>query len=401
MKRARDLPRGVWALGFVSLFMDVSSEMIHALLPVFLVSVVGASTTAIGLIEGLGEGLALVTRVFSGAISDWLGKRKLLAVAGYFLGALSKLLFALSANVELVLAARAADRFGKGLRGAPRDALLADITPTEVRGAAYGLRQSLDSIGAFLGPLLAILLMRATADNFRAVFWFAALPGLLAVSVLVLAVRETGGGAPRPTGAPLQRARLARLGNPYWFVLATGVLFTLARFSEAFLLLRAQNLGLADHLVPLILMTLSLCFALGAYPAGRLSDRLGRATLLSGGLLLLVLADLTLALAGSVVWVVLGAALWGLHMALTQGIFASLVADTAQPENRGTAFGLFGLATGMAVFIASLVAGWLWELFGPRATFLTGAVFAILALLSFLLLRGKLAADGERRATGA
>ena len=184
------IPRGVWALGFVSLFMDVSSEMIHALLPVFLVTVLGASVTAVGLLEGTAEAIASITKVFSGTVSDWLGKRKLLTVLGYGLAAITKPLFAIAPSAGWVFAARGLDRIGKGIRGAPRDALIAELTPAPIRGAAFGLRQTLDTVGAFAGPLLAIVLMAATNDAFRTVFWLAVIPAVVSVVVLVLFVRE-------------------------------------------------------------------------------------------------------------------------------------------------------------------------------------------------------------------
>jgi MFS family permease len=385
--RIKDLPRGVLALGFVSLFMDISSEMIHGLLPVFLVSVLGASPTALGVIEGLGESIALVTKVFSGALSDRLGKRKALVAAGYALGTLSKPLFAAAPSTGIVLGARSIDRLGKGLRGAPRDALVADLTPAKVRGAAYGLRQSLDSLGAVIGPLLAIGLMAVTADAYRTVFWLAVIPGLVAVSILALFVREPRRTSPKRDQVPIRRAEFASLSSRYWLVLAVGVVFTLGRFSEAFLLLRGEALGLAARQVPILLVVMSLFYALGAYPAGRLSDRIGRSGILIAGLAALILADLILAAAGEALLVGLGTALWGLHLAFTKGIFASLVADTAGEAVRGTAFGVFGLATGAAILAASLIAGWLWEVYGAPATFLAGGAFSTLALLGFLLIR--------------
>lgn len=374
------LPRAVVALGFVSLAMDTSSEMIHGLLPLFLVSVLGASATAVGLIEGIGEGLALVTRVFSGALSDWLGKRKGLVVAGYLLAALSKPLFALADGVGLVFAARSLDRFGKGIRGAPRDALIADLTSPKQRGAAFGLRQSLDSVGAFIGPLIAVIVMSLTAGNYQAVFWLAVIPAAAAVVVLMVFVREPERHSAAPPRTSVKASNLARLPPAYWVVLGVGVVFTLARFSEAFLLLRAQQAGLAPQFIPLILMILSLVYALGAYPAGYLSDRVGRPRILTLGILVLVIADLVLAQAASLFQVMAGATLWGLHMAFTQGLFAALITDTAVAELRGTAFGLYGLASGISVFASSLFAGGLWDAYGAPATFFAGAGFALLAL---------------------
>jgi MFS family permease len=393
--RLRQLPPGVWALGLVSLFMDISSEMIHALLPVFLVAVLGAGATLVGVIEGVGEALALVTRLFSGLLSDRLRRRKPLVLAGYLLGALSKPLFALAGSAAAVLGARSLDRLGKGIRGAPRDALVADLVAPEMRGAAYGLRQSLDSFGAVLGPLLALALMTLTQDDYRAVFWYAFLPGLASVLIIVFLVREppreqAGVHAPEPW-----RLRdAARLGRAYWAVLALGVVFTLARFSEAFILLRAEQLGTAPAVVPLMLVILSLTYALGAYPAGHLSDRLGRMRLLLAGMLVLVAADAVLALAATPLSVGLGAALWGLHLALTQGLFAALVVDTCPSHLRGTAFGVFGLASGLAVLCASVLAGLLWDWAGAPATFLGGAAFALLAGLGALALWRMRAAKG-------
>lgn len=385
MTQNKALPRSIIALGFVSMFMDISSEMIHGLLPVFLVTVIGASATTVGFIEGVGESVALITRVFSGVVSDWLGKRKAIIVAGYALATLTKPLFALANSAGLVFTARSLDRFGKGLRGAPRDALIADLTPKEQRGAAFGLRQSMDSVGAFAGPLLAVLLMSLLANDFRAVFWIAFIPGIIAVALLVLFVKEVAPRETRAPTAPLHRAEIPRLGSAYWRVLGVGVVFTLAKFSEAFLLLRAEDIGLAPNLVPLMLVILSLVYALGAYPVGALSDRIGRHSLLLMGLGILILADLVLAFAHNIYWVSLGAALWGLHLAFTQGLFSALIADTAPAEVRGTAYGIFGLVTGVAVFIASVFAGWLWDQYGAFATFIAGAVFSALALLGFLM----------------
>ena len=379
------IPGGVWALGLVSLFMDVSSEIIHGLLPVFLVTVIGANVETVGFIEGLGEAVALIVRVFSGALSDRLHRRKSLIVAGYLLGTLSKPLFALAHGVGLVITARVSDRIGKGLRGAPRDALIADLTPATIRGAAYGLRQTLDSLGAFIGPLLGIVLMFTLNNAYRTVFWLALIPGFLAVSILILFVREPARQAPAPSKSRLLFSEIKSLPRMYWVVLAIGMVFTLARFSEAFLLLRAEKLGLAPHWVPGILLIMSLFYALTAYPAGHLSDRVGRISLLCVGLLFLISADIILALATNVSWVILGASLWGVHMGFTQGLFSALIADTATADQRGTAFGMFGLATGVAILFASVFAGWLWDLHGPRATFLAGVGFATVTLIALLL----------------
>jgi MFS family permease len=393
INRLRQIPRGVWALGLVSLFMDISSEMIHALLPVFLVTVLGAGATLVGVIEGVGEALALITRLFSGMLSDRLRRRKPLVLAGYLLGAVSKPLFALAGSASNVLGARSLDRLGKGIRGAPRDALIADLVSPDMRGAAFGLRQSLDSFGAVLGPLLALALMALTHDDYRTVFWYAFLPGLASVLIIVFLVREP----PHPAHSPARLWRLrdaALLGRAYWAVLALGVVFTLARFSEAFILLRAEQLGVAPTYVPLMLVILSLAFALGAYPAGHLSDRIGRARLLLPGVLALVAADAVLAFATGPLLVGVGAALWGIHMALTQGLFAALVVDTCPARLRGTAFGVFGLASGLAILCASVLAGLLWDLVGAPATFLGGAGFALVTGVGALALWRMRAAEG-------
>lgn len=377
------LPRGVWALGLVSLFMDVSSEMIHSLLPVFLVSVLGASPGAVGLIEGIGESTASIAKLFSGWLSDQLGKRKVLTIIGYGLGAASKPLFALAPTTAWVLAARFSDRIGKGIRGAPRDALVGDLTPARLRGAAYGLRQSLDTVGAFAGPLLAIALMKWSHDNFRLVFWLAVLPGSAAVAVLALAVHEPQPARPRSIGrVPIRWAELGRTDGLFWATVGTGAIMTLARFSEAFLILRADSVGLPIALAPLVLVVMNLVYALSAYPAGMLSDRLDRRVVLAVGFVILIIADLLLAAATTLALVFAGIALWGLHMGLTQGLLAALVADAVPANARGSAFGVFHLVSGIALLLASLIAGALWEALGPGATFLAGAVFTSLGLIS-------------------
>jgi MFS family permease len=383
MKSYQGLPSGIWALGLVSLFMDISSEMIHALLPVFMVTTLGASVVMVGFIEGLGEGLSLISRVFSGALSDWLKRRKLLILTGYLMGTLTKPLFAMAQGIGMVTTARSLDRIGKGIRGAPRDALVADISNAQQRGAAYGLRQALDSLGAFIGPLLAIGLMVVFNDNMRQVFWLAIIPGLIAVFIIIFFIREPQRPKTSPAEAPLHIKQLRRLGRQYWWVLLVAAVFTLARFSEAFLILRAEALGLSLSLVPTVLMIMSLAYALAAYPAGRYSDRLGRPFMLVIGLLLLLLADISLALADGLLLVYVGSVLWGLHMAFTQGIFAAWVADSCEARVRGTAFGLYGLVTGVMVILASVIAGVLWEVHGAAMTFYAGAGLSVLTLIGF------------------
>ncbi len=382
----RAVPRTVWALGLVSLLMDTSSEMIHGLLPVFLVSVLGASTATVGLIEGVGEGTASISRLFSGWLSDRLGRRKALTVAGYGLSALSKPLFALAINAPLVLAARFSDRVGKGIRGAPRDALISDLVPAGSRGAAYGLRQALDTVGAFAGPLTAMALMAALNNDFRLVFWLALIPALLSVLVLVIGVREP----PHRSSAPQTPVRIDEcraLGRAYWAIVAVGALLTLARFSEAFLILRAQGAGLPLALAPLVLVVMNVVYAGSAYPLGALSDRANRRRLLALGFATLIAADLILAWAPNL-WVVMGGvAVWGLHLGMTQGLLAALVADACPMSLRASAFGVFNFASGVALLVASVLAGLLWAWIGPSATFIAGAAFTVLGLSLLLPLR--------------
>ncbi|MBA4175655.1 MAG: MFS transporter [Leptothrix sp. (in: Bacteria)] len=374
------LPAGVWVLGFVSMLMDLSSEMVHSLLPMFLVGTLGISVFLVGVIEGIAEATALVVKVFSGMLSDWLGRRKGLTVLGYAMGAFSKPFFAIAGGVGVVAAARLVDRVGKGIRGAPRDALLADITPAAVRGAAYGLRQSLDTVGAFLGPLLATALMLLWANDFRAVFWVAVVPGALAVALLFFGVHEPPLPAHRVAVSPIRREALARLPAAYWRVVAIGAVFTLARFSEAFLVLRAQQLGVAMAWVPLVMVAMNLVYAASAYPFGKLSDTVSHGKLLAGGLAVLVAADAALAMADGWPTLLLGVALWGMHMGMTQGLLAAMVAQQAPAELRGTAFGLFNLASGVAMLLASVIAGLLWDRLGSAWTFGAGAAFALLTL---------------------
>jgi MFS family permease len=391
--RWREIPGSVWALGLVSLFMDLSSEMIHALLPLYLVSVLGASALTVGFIEGVAEATASIVKVFSGALSDYLGRRKLLATLGYGIAAITKPVFPLASGIAWLTAARFVDRVGKGIRGAPRDALVADLTPADLRGTAFGLRQSLDTVGAVLGPLAAIVFMAVLADNFTAVFWIAVVPAFVSLAIIVFGVHEPE-RAPgtRVVRTPLSRTELARLDTTYWMVVGVSAIFTLARFSEAFLLLRALSVGLHLTFVPVVMVVMNVVYSLSAWPAGALSDSIGRYRLIVAGFVLLVLADLVLALGSSVFSVMIGVALWGLHMGLTQGLLAALVADTAPPELRGTAFGVFNLVSGVALLAASVVAGLLWDMIGPSGTFFAGALITAAALAALPLARQRVRA---------
>lgn len=382
------IPKTVWVLGFVSMFMDISSEIIHALLPLFLTATLGVSVAMVGLIDGVAEATASITKVFSGYLSDRTGKRKPLILIGYGLGALSKPVFALSGTAPVIMGARFADRIGKGLRGAPRDALVADVTPLEIRGRAFGLRQSIDTLGAFLGPLIAIAAMAAFANDMRAVFWLAAIPAGIAVLLVIVGVED----AERPAAAhetrvPVRIADLRRLPRAFWLLVGVGTVFTLARFSEAFLILKANAEGLPLALTPLVLVAMNAVYMLAAYPLGSFSDRVSARCMLIGGLVALIAADLALALLQGVAGAFMGIALWGLHMATTQGLFAKLVADRSPPELRGSAYGVFNLATGLSLLVASVIAGVTWDAIGPSATFLTGAAFAVAALVGLSVVR--------------
>jgi MFS family permease len=370
--------------------MDMSSEMIHGLLPVFLVGTIGVSAFALGLIEGVAEATASISKIFSGVLSDRIGKRKPLILLGYGMAALTKPLFPLANSAMTVFAARFIDRIGKGIRGAPRDALVADVTPVEQRGAAYGLRQSMDTVGAFAGPLIAIGLMVGLAFDIRQVFWVACIPALVTVAVLFFGVTE-------PTDVP----KLATSKNPFagfrirdypatfWALVGLVLLFTLMRFSEAFLVLRAQSAGLSTAWVPMTLVVMSGTYLATAYPVGWLSDRMSRHLLLALGCGAMLVADLLLAFGPSLPWIMVGIAVWGVHMGLTEGLIAALTADYAPKQLRGTAFGVINLARGVMALIASALAGGLWTLYGPTTTFVAGAALAVLSGLLALAMRAR------------
>lgn len=382
------IPRTIWALGFASLFTDMGSEMVHSLLPILLASGLGASALTIGLIEGSAEALVLVTKVFSGYFSDAMGRRKPLVLLGYGLAAAVKPLFPMADSIATVTTARLLDRFGKGIRGAPRDALVGDLAPPSIRGACFGLRQSMDTVGAVVGPLLAVGLLWLFADNIKTVLWFAVIPGIVAV-LLLLKVPEPHDGARKPARLPLTREGLSRLGGAFWWLVALGGVIALARFSEAFLVLRAAERGLPTTFIPLVLVVMSLVYTATAYPAGYLSDRVSRTTLLALGMVALVAADIALALANDYTLLFAGTALWGLHMGLTQGILASLITDAAPAEYRGTAFGVFNLVAGGGLLIASALAGWVWDQHGVAFTFWVGAGVALVAALLTLTYSAK------------
>jgi MFS family permease len=393
----RKLPSGIWVLGFVSLFMDISSELVHSLLPIFMTTVLGASMVTVGIIEGVAEGIAATTKVFSGALSDYFRKRKILVVIGYAIGALTKPVFPLATSIGWVFGARFVDRIGKGIRGAPRDALIADITPPPLRGAAYGLRQALDSVGAFVGPLLAVVFMILFANDIKSVLWIAVIPAFIAVFLLIVALREPESNENTTYSRNHLTLRDAkRLPLRYWFVVMLGAVFILARFSEAFLILRAQDVGLAIAYVPAIMIVMNIVYSLFSYPAGVAADRLSARKLLVFGLGLLIVADVILAMAVSPPLAFLGVAFWGLHMAFTQGLLSKLVADTAPSGLLGTAFGVFNLVSGGVLLLASVIAGSLWSIYGASATFIAGASFAALAAMGLLFYRPNDRIKGHR-----
>jgi MFS family permease len=379
--------------------MDLSSELVHSLLPLYMAVGLGASTLTIGVVEGIAEATAMIVKVFSGALSDYFRRRKPLVVLGYGLAALTKPVFPLAPTLGWIMAARFADRVGKGIRGAPRDALIADLAPSEVRGASFGLRQALDTVGGIGGPLLAIGAMAYFASNFRAAFWVAVIPAILCVLLLVFGVEEPARTVPQGETADDKTLRMSdarRLGRRFAIVVAIAAILTLARFSEAFLVLRARNVGLTVASAPWVMVVMSIVYAAIAYPSGTAADRGYGPRLLSAGMAALVAADLVLANAVGAATVFAGAALWGLHMGLTQGLLAALVAASAPADLRGTAFGVFNLVCGIALLVASVLAGWLWDTFGPGLTFYAGAAFTLTAWAA-LSRQGRGATELRRR----
>lgn len=388
--RLKAIPKSIWALGFVSLFMDTSSELIHSLLPIFMVSTLGASVTSVGIVEGIAESTALIVKIFSGTLSDYFGKRKLLVMIGYGMAALTKPLFPIANTVGMVLTARFIDRIGKGIRGAPRDALMGDIAPPEIRGACFGLRQSLDTVGAFLGPLLAITGMLLLADNIRTVLWIAVVPAIIAFLLLTFGVEEPKKEHTAKAKSPIRIRDIHHVGSAYWQLVAIAGVLTLARFSEAFLILKAQATGLPIAFVPMVMVVMNIIYSLIAYPAGILSDSVNRKTVLLIGVAFLIAADVVLGFTSNLWMLALGVSLWGLHMAFTQGLLAAMVTDTTPAELRGTAYGVFNLVCGIAMLIASVIAGLLWDKFGASVTFFTGAGFTTIAFIGLLILRRKI-----------
>ena len=376
------IPKTVWALGFVSLFMDFSSELVHSLLPIFLVGSLGVSMVGVGIIEGIAEATAHIVKIFSGAISDYLSKRKILILLGYGLASLSKPFFPLAQNMETVFIARFTDRIGKGIRGAPRDALVADVAPIEIRGTCFGLRQSMDTMGAILGPIAAILLMLVFSNDVRLVLWFAVIPAIIAMLVIIFKVKEpVKEKKEHEFKPPINFSIIKNFSKQFWFVVILGAMFMLARFSEAFLVLKASEVGFEAAWVPLVMVVMALTYTIFAYPIGKLSDKVKREYMLIVGLIILILADFTLANAKSYIAVLIGTAIWGIHMGFTQGVLATLIADYSPKEYNGTAFGIFNFVSGISMLIASIIAGVVWQEFGSYMTFYVGGVFALASLI--------------------
>ena len=387
----RSLPTQIVVLGWVSLLMDIASDVIQSLLPLYLTASLGASALVVGIIFGVSDATAALVKIVSGTFSDWLGRRKPLLLVGYGLAALAKPLFPLSTGVGQVFVAHFIDRIGKGIRGAPRDALIADLTAPDQRGAAYGLRQSMDTVGAVLGPLIAVALMALSGDNVRATFWFAVLPATLCVLLIVWLVHDSPTTGMQHKEHPSARriaadiaANLQRLPRKLWLIIAFAALLALARFSDAFLILRGQSLGQAIAWTPGLLALMSAAYAASAFPCGRLFDQGWHRSLLAAGIIFLIAADLVLALGNSIASAFVGAALWGMHMGATQGVLAAMVAEAAPTDLRATAFGCFNFASGIALLAASVMAGALWATLGPAATFLASAVIATLVLPALL-----------------
>jgi MFS family permease len=385
LKRAPGLPRHVTVLGLVSLLTAMSSAMIYGLLPVFLVRVLGATMTSVGLIEGAAEGVMALSRIGSGLASDWMGRRKPLVLLGYAVSAVNKIMFPLASSVIVVFAARTIDRFGKGLRDAPRDAFMTDVTPAQIRGSGFGLRLTFYTTGYVLGPLAAMGLMDVSGDNFRLVFWIAVIPAIIAIFVLLFGIKEV---VPRKFAARplrLRRSDIAQFTGPFWWAIAIASLLALARFTPAFLILKAHKIGVDAAFVPIMLILMHLVYAGAAYPFGVIADHIDRRLQLAFGAIMLIGANLVLASATMAWTAAIGAGLWGLQMAVTQGLLAASVADAAPVTLRGTAFGIYDLALGAGTFIASSAAGALWMVGGPEWAFGFSGLIAAVAILTLLL----------------
>lgn len=383
------IPRTIWALGTVSLLMDISTELIHSLLPIFMVSVLGANLTYVGIIEGIAESTALMTKMFSGTISDFLNKRKILVGLGYGLSAITKPLFPLANSLSIVLFARFFDRIGKGIRDAPRDALISDLAPYKGRGASFGLRQALDSMGAVIGPLMAMLFIYIFSGNIRYVFWIATIPAILAVLVLIFGVTEPEKNSlqiQHPKEWVLYWYKIRHLNKAFWYLLFIGGVLALARFSEAFLILKANSVGVSLAWLPSIMIVMNIAFASSSFPAGALSDVIGRQAILSSSILLLFMAEIILGFSSTIWMTMIGVIIWGLHMGLSQGLLAAMVADSTPEHLRGFAYGIFYFVCGIATLFSSIIAGMIGDRWGIPFLFYFASVFSTIAILALLYL---------------
>jgi MFS family permease len=392
--RPKRLSPNVAALGFVSLLTAISSAMIYGLLPVFLVKVLGVNVASVGLIEGMAESANSLIKIVSGTASDRIGRRMPLVIFGYTLSAVVKTLFPLAGAASTVLAARVLDRLGKGIRDAPRDAFLTDMTAPGLRGTSFGLRLALAIAGFVFGPFFAVGLMRLSGDDFRLVFWIALIPAFLSIIVLILAVKEMPfNHQPGGRGLRFQRGDLNALPVAFWWAIVIASLLSLARFSPAFLVLKAHATGVDAAYVPMILGLMYFVYSVTAYPFGVLADRFDRRLQLGIGTLILVGADAVLAHAQTIWGAAFGAALWGLQMGVTQPVIGAIVADAAPERLRGAAFGIYDLTIGLAAFAASSGAGILWSISGPGTAFGVSASIAsgvaLMLLLQPLLLRSQ------------
>lgn len=358
--------------------MKISSVIVFTLSPLFMTQVLGASIFAVGILEGILEVITLLARIFSGIISDYIHKRKSIIVVGYIFALISRPFLALATRMEDVFLGRAFDRIGNGLDATPRDALVGDLAPPQIKGACYGLRESLSRAGSFAGALLVMALLWLTEGNFSLVFWIGSIPTVLALMVLVIFVKDSPNQQAqhkKPTHK-FKLKDLKKLPLPFWLILLLSGLFMLSNFSGAFLILRAEQTGLDLHLTSLVMIIQNLATAGTAYPVGYLSDKMGRRSMMGVGIVLIVCSDLLLAWGGSLYTILGGVLLWGAEIGITQSILAVFLADTCPQDLRGTGFGLFHFINGCCLLLANVFAGWIWHDVNPSAMFLASAVMA-------------------------
>jgi MFS family permease len=381
------LHRNIFFTGVVSFFMDFSSEMVYPLVPIFLSSVLGVQKSVIGLIEGIAESTASLLKVFSGWLSDRLGHRKWLMVIGYGISTLSRPLVATAPNWGQVLASRFMDRFGKGIRNAPRDALIAESCEDLRLGRSFGFHRGMDTLGAVVGPAVAFGLLTYFNGQYRLVFWLSMIPGALAVLTIIFFIREI-------RVCPILEAERPKLGwksfsGSYKFFIVVATLFSLGNSSDVFLILRAQNVGVPVAVIPLVYLTYNVIYSLGALPAGILSDRIGPKPIIFLAFIFFGFIYLGFAKASQpshIWWLFI---FYGIFMAMTEGVQKAFLTTLIPKEFKATGFGLYNTLIGLAVLPASLIAGILWDRLGPQATFLYGTATAWLAAFLFIFLKGE------------